>query len=349
MFVLNNAMLLLIVVLIVYQNSYLEDGDVHWRIMAYFSFEIFYDVMATTNRYWALQRSSIYIGLLLFGLYFDFTISHLWGDPPTLVLYISLLSCRLFFFLLEVGIDIGIDTEIHNDMVHLDRALEQRERENGQGLKQGLRGQGQGERYGVSMSSGTGTETDADTDMDMDAETNTAANAMDISDHSPTNCCGYADASSVCTVAGWIAMVDYLFDAQYAKYLDINSIIFQTCENENKTISAGFYKGSINAWGSLSIFTPNIFTNGDEVIDSFCGGVVPLRALYIVPTLLLSPLIFALFIFVCVGMGLVLTTKFVVTRCMRCFHQMQRHAGRVGGGDDENDSLWDYCSEMGHF
>jgi hypothetical protein len=82
--------------------------------------EIFYDIMLNANKYWALQRVSFYIGLLLFAVYFTVVgVKKLRGDyddDHDYWVIMGVLIFRLGAFLLEEFVDIGIDCCMHNTL-----------------------------------------------------------------------------------------------------------------------------------------------------------------------------------------------------------------------------------------
>ncbi len=79
--------------------------------------EIFYDILLAVNKYWILQRVSVFIALSLFVSYFtilnEIRNNEGMSDERYRTLT-ALLLFRFFFFLFEECIDVYIDCSIHN-------------------------------------------------------------------------------------------------------------------------------------------------------------------------------------------------------------------------------------------
>jgi hypothetical protein len=125
--ILDNTALLAIIVLSIMSGT-LREAYEGWTsqivLVCAVGIEIFYDVMLNTNKYWCLQRLSIYIGLFLFAVYFAVVASmrhshyyQLNQDGVKLVFVI--LCLRLLTFLLEEFVDYGIDCALHNALTDI--------------------------------------------------------------------------------------------------------------------------------------------------------------------------------------------------------------------------------------
>jgi hypothetical protein len=122
--ILDNTALLAIIVLSI-MNGTLEEAYQGWGgqivLVCAVGIEIFYDVMLNTNKFWALQRLSFWIGVLLFMVYFVvvLTMKHTgkYDNPEVYMLVLGILSFRFAAYLLEEAVDVAIDYCIHNTLV----------------------------------------------------------------------------------------------------------------------------------------------------------------------------------------------------------------------------------------
>jgi hypothetical protein len=113
----DNTALIAVIVISVYQNRLSMPSNSSLALMATIGLEIFYDVMLNVNKYWALQRLSFLIGIVLFVAYFIILLikvcTHEIGQDefkPVL----AIVSARLVAFLFEELVDVAIDCCLHN-------------------------------------------------------------------------------------------------------------------------------------------------------------------------------------------------------------------------------------------
>jgi hypothetical protein len=122
----DSAFVLIILLAILYgvlgvqPNQYFQDPR-SAALYSLLSLEVFYDILMTVNKYWILQRVSVYIAIVLFGGYFL-----LWGliwenshrkddkNRDFLLMILFLLLVRFVVYLLEIMVDIYIDMAVHN-------------------------------------------------------------------------------------------------------------------------------------------------------------------------------------------------------------------------------------------
>lgn len=119
---LDNITLLSIIVLSIINGGLTTPTPANLALFSAIGLEVFYDVMLQTNKYWILERLSIYIGIVLYGLYTGIVAwknSH--GDykPDDLEIAIAVLITRFAAFFFEECVDIAIDGELHNDLLKL--------------------------------------------------------------------------------------------------------------------------------------------------------------------------------------------------------------------------------------
>jgi len=88
------------------------------RIVLYIvvALEIFYDVMESLTKLWPMERVKLFIAVAFYGLYFWQFLS-LFRPIEDYTQNWYLLTIRFIAFLLELGLDIALDTEIHNDII----------------------------------------------------------------------------------------------------------------------------------------------------------------------------------------------------------------------------------------
>jgi len=97
------------------------EADV-WKIPLYLivSLEIFYDVMGGLTKLWPMERVKLFVALSFYFFYFllfGFLFQPLSYDNYRYLIYWGLLIGRFIAFALELGLDIALDTEIHNDII----------------------------------------------------------------------------------------------------------------------------------------------------------------------------------------------------------------------------------------
>lgn len=124
----DNLMLLTMIVLTVLKHGKFTYPDRN-QIAVYSAIgvELFYDVLLMTSKFWFLERRSPYVGLgdlkpdleystklVLYLMYF--TIVYILKSP-LYVWYVLLI--RLAAFLSEESVDIAMDLEMHNDLIHI--------------------------------------------------------------------------------------------------------------------------------------------------------------------------------------------------------------------------------------
>lgn len=86
-------------------------------VFSVFAVEIFYDIMLCMNKFWNLQRLSIWVAMWLFGIYFILLFQ--WLDDPEYDVLRILLGVRFMAFFLEELLDVTIDMDMHNDITDL--------------------------------------------------------------------------------------------------------------------------------------------------------------------------------------------------------------------------------------
>lgn len=106
-----------IVVLLILTGEFQMPSSSDLALISTIGLEAFYDIILNTNKYWPLQRLSVYIGLLLYVMYYvivmyKFSSNDLSSDQYTFV--IGLITLRLMAFVLEEVVDIVIDCYLHN-------------------------------------------------------------------------------------------------------------------------------------------------------------------------------------------------------------------------------------------
>jgi hypothetical protein len=139
----NNSTFALIIVLSVRNNFFTvpTKGDI--ALLVVIGAELLYDVLSFTHQYWILQRLQIYVGLVLYVIYF--TLLHLIGKTPKVQakLHVTepdintafwVLCIRFAAFILEILVDIAIDAALHNDLLRLCREEDSLTVENGERL-----------------------------------------------------------------------------------------------------------------------------------------------------------------------------------------------------------------------
>jgi len=77
--------------------------------------EIVYDVMESVTKLWPMERTKFFVAVTFYGLYFSQFI-YIFLPFESYRLYWILLIGRFVAFVLELGLDIALDTEIHNDI-----------------------------------------------------------------------------------------------------------------------------------------------------------------------------------------------------------------------------------------
>jgi len=111
----DNTMLLALVIAMFLDmptDNFVDILKENYIIFSVLAVESFYNVMQFTVRIWILNRISIYIGLLLFGLYAAaFTYLGSWNHLITILFIL-----RFMFFFLEEVVDYCIDREIEYDL-----------------------------------------------------------------------------------------------------------------------------------------------------------------------------------------------------------------------------------------
>jgi len=121
---LDNISLLAIIVLSIIKGKLITDpSPATLALLSTLGLELFYDVMLQTSKYWILERLSIYIGIVLYGVYGAIIKAKqingdLKGDDLWTV--VGILLIKLGSFLLEEFVDIAIDGQLHNELLRLD-------------------------------------------------------------------------------------------------------------------------------------------------------------------------------------------------------------------------------------
>jgi len=119
----DNTLFLLIIIMSIINNGFKMPSHHEIALFAAIGVEGFYDIMLYTHRYWILQRLSIYIGIVLYTIYFVIVGMISAGVvtnpevPIEVVWYV--LGVRCSAFVLEELVDIMIDIQLHNDLVKL--------------------------------------------------------------------------------------------------------------------------------------------------------------------------------------------------------------------------------------
>jgi len=125
---LDNISLLSIIVLSIIHNGLTTPTLANISLFSAIGLEIFYDVMLQVNKYWILERLSVYIGIILYVIYTGIVAwKNFRGEytPEDLQLVAIILSIRFCAFLFEEGVDIAIDGELHNDLTELNNKPKQ--------------------------------------------------------------------------------------------------------------------------------------------------------------------------------------------------------------------------------
>jgi len=114
--VIDYAVLLYFVYVLV--STAFEDGIEDKTIPLYLliSLEVFYDVMESTTKLWPMERLKFFTSVAFYLLYLSQFI-YLFLPLMDYWLYWMLLGVRFLAYVLDLGIDITLDTEIHNDIM----------------------------------------------------------------------------------------------------------------------------------------------------------------------------------------------------------------------------------------
>jgi hypothetical protein len=121
---LDNIFFLSIIVLSIIYGGLTTPTAANLALFSTIGLEVFYDVMMQTNKYWILERLSIYIGIVLYGAYAVIVArknSHGEYTPGDLLTVIVVLITRFVAFIFEECVDIAIDGELHNDLLKLQK------------------------------------------------------------------------------------------------------------------------------------------------------------------------------------------------------------------------------------
>jgi len=120
----DNISLLSIIVLSIIHGALTTPTAANLALFSAIGLEVFYDVMLQTNKYWILERLSIYIGLVLYFIYGGIVWwKNFQGDYSLddLRVVLAVLGIRFIAFILEECVDIAIDGELHNDLLDLEK------------------------------------------------------------------------------------------------------------------------------------------------------------------------------------------------------------------------------------
>jgi len=116
---LDNIIFLAIIVLSIWNSKLTNPTPEQLSLFSAIGLEIFYDIMLQTNKYWFLHRLSIYIAIVLYGIYTYVIIINYSGEDLQLIARI--LGARFIAFFFEECVDIAIDGELHNDLLRLQK------------------------------------------------------------------------------------------------------------------------------------------------------------------------------------------------------------------------------------
>ena len=120
---------MLLILLSIQSGSVTTPSLADLSLLVVVAIEKFYDIMLQVNKFWFLQRISIYIALCVFGIYggivawmnqrkeFDHQLHPELKVDLTTVIW--LLSLRFILFLVEETLDCYMDGELHNDLLEL--------------------------------------------------------------------------------------------------------------------------------------------------------------------------------------------------------------------------------------
>merc|ERR1712032_118133 len=111
---LDNVLLVTVVVLTIMNHRLTVPTFAQRAVFAAVGLELFYDVMLYTTKYWFLERLSLYVGLGLYVMYFVILMII---SAPLYVWWV--VGVRFITFVIEEGLDIAIDIEMHNDMIFI--------------------------------------------------------------------------------------------------------------------------------------------------------------------------------------------------------------------------------------
>jgi hypothetical protein len=112
----DNTAFLAIIVLSIMHQTWAQLTPAQLALFGTIGLELFYDVMHETSKFWFLHRLSLYIGLVLYFVYFALCVNI--GPPPEIFV---VLTARFVVFVFEEWLDIAIDMEIHNDLLRWTR------------------------------------------------------------------------------------------------------------------------------------------------------------------------------------------------------------------------------------
>lgn len=118
----DNVFFLGIIVLTISNGRFTTLSKADYSVISAIGLEVFYDIMLQTNKYWILERLSIYIGLVLYCIYVGIVwYKHSHGDysPHEFHLVELFILIRFIAFVLEESVDIAIDMELHDNLLQL--------------------------------------------------------------------------------------------------------------------------------------------------------------------------------------------------------------------------------------
>ena len=119
--------LIAIIVLTLIKGKLEAPTPQQYALFSVFCLDLFQTVILNINRYWFLQRLSIYFGLTLYGCYA--VIIYLkreskddaLQDNTSFLLVVAIVGIRFFAYILEEMVDLTIDAMMHNDLLAINR------------------------------------------------------------------------------------------------------------------------------------------------------------------------------------------------------------------------------------
>jgi len=140
---LDNLSFLIIIVLSIENRQWTLPTPRDFALFSAIGLEIFYDVMLQVNKYWILERLSLYIGIIMYVIYATIIACKYAREDYSaeqLQLLISVVAIRFVAFILEECVDVAIDGELHNELLNLkpaDVELGQLETDEATSLREG--------------------------------------------------------------------------------------------------------------------------------------------------------------------------------------------------------------------
>lgn len=322
---LDNIGFVAIIVLSIYYGDFKVPDGAQLALYGTIGLEAFYNLMITINKYWNLQRLSLYIGFLLFSIYFGIVDWMYQNDDSftydNYVVTMWIVCIRLLSFLAEEMVDIGIDRCLHNMLVLIQRV----ERTNGL----------------MHATVDRGCCLDAYSRMSQWCKGNEAGELL--LEENTSNCC--CTCRCICCCCPKLCEDIFgLSDLAANPLEELNTLHEKNC-GMPKGVS---YRGSFNSWGLQSIFTwapdnnvdPQYFDNGWTCWLCFAPAILPTIAIcfVIAASLSVSALVMAGLVLL---WWIILKTFDLMTCCCPSIDSSSIQATHL--------SCYDYLTEMAQF